>query len=50
MTNWITVVLLYLLGMGLFRWLGGLSAAAAAISRWGRSSAERRRRPASSSS
>ncbi len=48
--NWITIAVLYLLGMGLFRWLGGISAAAEALSRWGRVTAERRRDAVSSSS
>jgi hypothetical protein len=39
---WIGIVLLYLLGMGLFRWLGGISAAGDALSQWGRATAERR--------
>jgi hypothetical protein len=49
MFSWIGIGLLYLLGMGLFGWLGGISAAGDAISRWGRATAERRRAPASSS-
>ncbi len=44
MWSWIGIAVLYVLGMGFFRWLGGISAAADAISRWGRASAERRRR------
>ncbi len=48
--NWIAIALLYLLGMGMFRWLGGISAAADAFSRWGRATAERRRSAATSSS
>jgi len=47
--NWITIAVLYLLGMGLFRWLGGISAAGEALSRWGRATAERRRDAVSSS-
>jgi len=39
---WIAIALLYLLGMGLFRWLGGIAAAGDALSQWGRSTAERR--------
>jgi hypothetical protein len=38
--SWIAVALLYLLGMGLFCWLGGISAAGDALSRWGRATAE----------
>jgi hypothetical protein len=48
--SWIEIALLYLLGMGLFRWLGGISAAADALSRWGRVTAERRRGTVSPSS
>jgi hypothetical protein len=47
--TWIGIAVLYLLGMGLFRWLGGISAAAAALSSWGRSTAERRECAGSSS-
>jgi len=39
--SWIGIALLYLLGMGLFRWLGGIGAAGNAISRWGSETAER---------
>jgi hypothetical protein len=49
MFTWIEIALLYGLGMGLFLWLGGISAAADAFSRWGRASAEQRRAEASSS-
>ena len=48
--NWIAIALLYALGMGMFRWLGGISAAADAFSRWGRATAERRRGAVTSSS
>ncbi len=48
MVRWIEIAALYLLGMGLLTWLGGVSAAADAISRWGRSTAERRHCDASS--
>jgi len=47
--TWIEIVLLYGLGMGLFRWLGGISSAGDAFSRWGRATAEHRRSEASSS-
>ena len=47
--NWIAIAVLYLLGMGLFMWLGGISSAADAFSRWGRATAERRRGAVSSS-
>jgi hypothetical protein len=43
MTSWILIIALYVLGMGFFRWLGGIGAAADAISRWGRATAGRRR-------
>ncbi|HKI91837.1 MAG TPA: hypothetical protein VJ986_06020 [Gaiellaceae bacterium] len=39
--SWILIGVLYVLGMGFFRWLGGVAAAADAISRWGRSTARR---------
>jgi len=42
--GWIWIVVLYVLGMSFFRWLGGLDAAANAIQRWGHATAERRRR------
>jgi hypothetical protein len=48
--SWIEIALLYLVGMSLFWWLGGISAAADAFSRWGRATAERRRGAATSSS
>jgi len=37
-------VALYVLSIGLFRWLGGVASAAEAIQRWGHAAAERRRR------
>ena len=49
MFTWIEIGLLYLLGMGLFCWLGGIASASDAISRWGRATAERRRGVVSSS-
>jgi hypothetical protein len=49
MITWIEIALLYLLGMGLLRWLGGISSAADAISRWGSATAERRHGAVSSS-
>jgi hypothetical protein len=49
MVSWIETAVLYLLGMGLLLWLGGISAAGDAVSRWGRSNAERRRCEAASS-
>jgi hypothetical protein len=47
--TWIGIALLYLLGMGLFCWLGGIGSAADAFSRWGRATAERGRPETSSS-
>jgi len=44
MWSWIGIGVLYVLGMGFFRWLGGIAAAADAIQRWGTTSAARRRR------
>lgn len=47
--GWIWIAVLYMLGMGLFHWLGGIGAAADAIKRWGHASGVRRRRTSSSS-
>ena len=44
MTGWIVTGVLYALGMGFFHWLGGIASASDAIARWGRSTAEKRRR------
>ena len=44
MWSWLGIGVLYVLGMGFFRWLGGIAAASDAIARWGRTTAERRRR------
>jgi hypothetical protein len=44
MVSWIVIGVLYVASVGLFRWLGGVAAAGDAISRWGRATAERRRR------
>jgi hypothetical protein len=49
MVRSIVTIVLYVLGIGLFRWLGGVQAAGAAIERWGHTAAERRRRVTSSS-
>jgi hypothetical protein len=35
MWTWIWIAVLYVVGMGLFYWLGGIGAAAKAIERWG---------------
>jgi hypothetical protein len=48
MWGWIWIVAVYLLSISLFRWLGGIGAAADAIQRWGRAVGERRRRSSSS--
>jgi hypothetical protein len=50
MLSWIGIGALYVLGMGLLWWLGGISSAADAISRWGSATAERRRGAVTSSS
>ncbi len=50
MTDWIVVAVLYLFGMGVFRMLGGISAAGQALRRWGRSSSDLRRVHGSASS
>jgi hypothetical protein len=50
MLRWIETAALYLLGMGFFLRLGGISAAAEAFSRWGRATAERHRAAVSSNS
>jgi hypothetical protein len=39
MFTWLALGALYLLVIGLFRWLGGVAAAADAIARWGRAAA-----------
>lgn len=43
MLSWFVIGVLYVLGIGFFRWLGGVGAAADAISQWGRATAARRR-------
>lgn len=47
MREWIVVVVLYAMGMGLFGLLGGLAAAAQGIRRWGETSSNVRAREAS---
>lgn len=47
--SWIEIAVLYLLGMGLLGWLGGIASAGDAISRWGRATADRRQGSVSSS-
>jgi hypothetical protein len=43
MLNWIIIVSLYALGMGLWALLGGLSSAGEAFRRWGESVSQRER-------
>jgi hypothetical protein len=43
MWSWLLIGALYVLGIGFFRWLGGVASAGDAIARWGRSTAERKR-------
>lgn len=49
MLEWIVIVALYVLGMGLFHLLGGLGAAAEAFQKWGAASARKRAKQASPS-
>jgi hypothetical protein len=49
MGEWLGIAALYVLGIGFFRWLGGIGAAADAIQRWGQASARARRRATPSS-
>jgi hypothetical protein len=49
MWTWIWIIAVYLLSISLFRWLGGIGAAADAIQRWGHSVGERRGQSISSS-
>jgi len=49
MRDWIVVIVLYALGIGIFHLLGGLGAAGDALREWGRSSSTvRGPRPSSS--
>lgn len=50
MREWIIVAVLYLFGMGVFRMLGGISAAGEVVRRWGRSCASQRQLHGSASS
>ena len=43
MTSWIILGVAYVCAIGFFHILGGVGAAADAIERWGRSTAQRRR-------
>ncbi len=49
MRDWIVILVLYALALGLFRVLGGLRAAGDAFRRWGGHSAGSRANPGSSS-
>lgn len=49
MREWLPILVLYVLGLGIFRLLGGLGAAAGAFRRWGHGSTSLRARPGSSS-
>jgi hypothetical protein len=48
--SWVVVIVLYVVGMGVFHLLGGLGAAAEALEQWGRSRAPRGSRTSISSS
>jgi hypothetical protein len=43
MWSWIAIAVVYVVALGFFRWLGGITAAANAIQRWGHAVGERRR-------
>lgn len=49
MSNWIVIVVLYALGMGLFAVVGGLRSAGAAFRTWGEAVAARRHETSSAS-
>jgi hypothetical protein len=49
MPDWILVPALYLIGVGFFHLVGGLSSASEALQKWGAAYAARRRAPGSSS-
>ncbi len=49
MRDWIAILILYVLALGLFRVLGGLGSAADAFRRWGGHSSGTRVNPGSSS-
>ncbi len=49
MREWIPYLALYVLGLGIFRVLGGLGAAAGALRRWGHGSSTLRISPGQSS-
>jgi uncharacterized protein HemY len=47
--EWIVIIALYALGMGLFHLLGGLGAAGEAFRKWGEATARKRAKQASPS-
>jgi len=49
MREWIPILVLYVVGLGFFRALGGFGAAGGALRRWGRGSSALRTNPGSSS-
>jgi hypothetical protein len=49
MRDWIVILVLYVLSLGLFRILGGLRGSADTFRRWGRASSALRMSPGSSS-
>jgi hypothetical protein len=50
MKEWIVAVVLYVVGIGVFRWLGGVAAAGDALREWGRAAAAPRKAASPSSS
>ncbi len=49
MFQWITIIVLYLLGFGLYALVGGMSSAGEAFRRWGEAATAGRRRAVSTS-
>ena len=49
MLSWIVIGILYVVGIGFFRWLGGLGAAGDVFRRWGKATSTIRTNPGSSS-
>ncbi|HEY1368740.1 MAG TPA: hypothetical protein VGF23_16585 [Gaiellaceae bacterium] len=50
MREWIVAIVLYVFGIGVFRWLGGFAAAGDALREWGRATAASRKASSPSSS
>jgi len=50
MSEWMIAIVLYVLGIGVLRWLGGFAAAGDALREWGRATAMSRKTASSSSS